>query len=178
MPGRPQFRVPNPSSWGLLPQVSDAGRRSVPGKLECSPRLKRTDTGSRRPPLLTHPNELEPSAGHRRRRGSRPRYPSRSPTCLEAEQEDQDAEETPGTASASHRGGCSGIRGPFHVPALAQVHRARQSRAPRAASAEQQPLLPAPSPCAPATPLLGAPPRLPSLFLPLAPSLRRLAQLF
>lgn len=62
MPGRPQFRVPNPSSWVLLPQVSDAGRRSVPGKLECSPRLKRTDTGSRRPPLLTHPNELEPSA--------------------------------------------------------------------------------------------------------------------
>lgn len=77
------------------------------------------------------------------------------------EQEEQNAEKIPGAASASHRGGCAGIRALVHVPALAQVQRARQSRAPRAVSAEQQPLLPAPSLCAPATPLLASPPSRP-----------------
>ena len=133
--------------------MSRAGRSRVPGPPRIFPRLKRT--GSRLSPAT--PTYSDPN-GHRLRRGgrgeARSEYPQRPPTCLDEEQEQQNEEEIPGAASASHRGGCAGTGALFHVPALARVPGARQSRAPRAASAKPRPLLPAPSPCAAATPLL------------------------
>lgn len=171
-PSCPEDRSPPPPSSAPPPPAAGAPRAGEQGRALESPGdasnlpggWKAKAPEGRQPPLPTNPCGFEPSRAQAAPgRGARPWSPRRSPTCLDAEQEEQDAEKIPGAASASHRGGCAGIGGPFHVPALAQVHGARQSRAPRAESAEQRPLLPAPSLCAPATPLPRAPPRLPSL---------------
>lgn len=62
LPGRPQLSAPSTSGWGLLPQVSEAGRRRVPGTPRiCQKAEKHRGTVGRRPPLRTHPRELEPS---------------------------------------------------------------------------------------------------------------------
>lgn len=104
----------------------------------------------RQPSLGTHP---APSTlpGHRLRQRARPRYPSRSPTWLDAEKEVQDAEEIPGAASASHRGGCAGpeLRRTLQLsPKCAERGKAEPPE-PRQRRAAAPPPRPPPAPATP-----------------------------
>lgn len=90
-------------------------------------------------------------------------YLPRSPTCLATEQDKQDAEQIPGAASASHRGGCARLLDPLSAAALAQMHRARQSRAP-------EPLAACDSPSSSALPQRAATPLPPPARVALPPA--------